>query len=247
MIIILIPIKKLFSLSLLFGISIISGESGGFELTILSKKFETYTKMLLHWNNKFNLTAITEPSEIIKKHYLDSLSCVDLIPENAVVADVGTGAGFPGVPVKIQRPDISLTLMDALGKRINFLKELCKALEIDVECVHIRAEDAAHSGEFRERFDVVLSRAVARLPILSEYCLPLIKPGGIMLALKGKDIETEISDSKGLIKKLGGAAISVIPYTIEGSDITHSIVKINKELPTPPSYPRRGKKIGKFL
>ncbi len=211
----------------------------------MREKFDLYTKLLLEWNEKINLTAITEPSEIATKHYRDSLTCIGSIPDRASVVDVGTGAGFPGIPIKIARPDVSLTLMDALNKRVTFLKEVCAQLGLDADCVHIRAEDAGRDKVYREAFDVAVSRAVARLCVLAEYCLPLVKVGGRMLAMKGKSIDGELSEAAGLIQKLGGRIAEVQLHPIEGTDIVHSIVVIEKVSPTPPQYPRSGKKVGK--
>ena len=211
----------------------------------MNPKFDTYMSLLLEWNEKINLTAITEPSEIRTKHFLDSLTCADSIPSGASIADVGTGAGFPGIPLKIERPDISLTLMDALNKRVSFLKEVCSQLDITADCVHIRAEDAGRDAEYRERFDVAVSRAVANLSVLAEYCLPLVKKGGVMLAMKGKDIQDEIRGAEDILARLGGRVREVQYHTIDGTDITHSIVVIEKIAKTPAQYPRSNSKIKK--
>ena len=210
----------------------------------MREKFDIYTKMLLEWNEKMNLTAITDPEQIRVKHYLDSLSCLPYIPEGAKVADVGTGAGFPGVPVKIERDDISITLMDSLNKRINFLRELTAALGIEADCVHIRAEEAGRNTLYREKFDVTLSRAVSALPTLAEYCIPLLKVGGIMLAMKGPSVYEEIETARPLIEKLGGAEPEVFEYELSGTDLKHNIVIIKKIKPTPKTFPRNGKKVG---
>jgi len=210
----------------------------------MNEKFDIYTKTLLEWNEKMNLTAITDPEQIKIKHYMDSLNCVPYIPQGASVADVGTGAGFPGVPVKIERDDISLTLMDSLNKRINFLRELTEKLGIEAECIHIRAEEAGKSEKFREKFDVTLSRAVAALPLLAEYCLPLVKVGGSMLAMKGPGVYDEIKSALPLIEKLGGAKPEVYEYELFGTDLKHNIVIIKKVKATPENFPRNGKKAG---
>lgn len=212
----------------------------------LQPEFKRYMELLLEWNEKINLTAITEPEEIEKKHFMDCLTCLDsgYIKDGCTVVDVGTGAGFPGLPVKIGNPSVKLTLMDSLNKRINFLKAVCADLGIDAKCVHIRAEDAGKSNLYRETFDISVSRAVARLALLSEYCLPLVKKGGYMLAMKGKDIEEELEEAKPLIKALGGKVKEVQLHTIEGTDITHSIVVIEKVANTGAKYPRNGKKAG---
>ena len=212
----------------------------------MNKKFDLYMKLLLEWNEKINLTAITEPDEIVKKHFYDSLTCIDsgYIKDGASVVDVGTGAGFPGVPVKIERDDVKLTLLDSLNKRINFLKTLCGELEIEADCIHIRAEEAGKSEKYRETFDIAVSRAVANLSTLSEYCLPLVKKGGFFLAMKGKEIDEELENAKPLIKLLGGKVKEVQMHDIKDTDITHSIVVIEKIADTPKKYPRNGKKVG---
>ncbi|OQB15172.1 MAG: Ribosomal RNA small subunit methyltransferase G [Firmicutes bacterium ADurb.Bin193] len=209
----------------------------------MEEKFKLYRELLLSWNEKMNLTAITDPDEIWTKHFSDSLSCAPFIPNGASVVDVGTGAGFPGLPLKIARPDIKLTLMDSLSKRIRFLEEVISRLDADARCVHIRAEDAGRKPEFREVFDIAVSRAVANMTILAEYCLPLVKIGGLMLAMKGSNIEEELQNASDLIGKLGGKVLRIHRYTIEGTDIAHSIVIIEKTEKTPSQYPRSTKKI----
>ncbi len=212
----------------------------------MNENFKKYMELLLDWNQKINLTAITDPSEIEIKHFEDSLTCLKsgYIKEGLKVVDVGTGAGFPGIPIKIECPGVSLTLMDSLNKRINFLKEVASEVGFEAECVHIRAEDAGQNALYREQFDVSVSRAVANMSLLCEYCLPLVKKGGYMLAMKGKDIEEELEAAKPLIKLLGGKVKEVQLHTLSDSDITHSIVVIEKISNTPKSYPRRGKKLG---
>jgi len=179
------------------------------------------------------------------KHFKDSLYCSNYIPKNASVADVGSGAGFPGIPLKIARPDISLTIFEATGKKITFLNHLCNKLNIDVKCIHIRAEDAGGDIKYREQFDIAVSRAVARMSILAEYCLPLVRVGGKMVAMKGSNVDGEITQAAGLIKKLGAEVLQASYYIIEGTDIKHSIVEVEKKMPTPMLYPRRGTKIGR--
>ena len=209
-------------------------------------EFEKYMHLLLEWNEKINLTAITEPEEIKIKHFEDSLTCLKsgYIKDGDKVVDVGTGAGFPGLPVKIENNSIKLTLMDSLNKRINFLKEVSKNLNLDAECIHIRAEEAGKNKLYREHYDVAVSRAVARLCVLAEYCLPLVKKGGYMLAMKGKDVEAELDEAKPLIKLLGGSVREVQLHTLSDEEITHSIVVIEKICETPSKYPRNGKKVG---
>ena len=212
----------------------------------MKPEFEKYMNLLLEWNEKINLTAITEPDEVRVKHFEDCLTCLKTgyIKDNDKVVDVGTGAGFPGLPIKIENNSVKLTLMDSLNKRINFLKEVSSQLNLDTECIHIRAEDAGKNKLYRETFDVSVSRAVARLSVLAEYCLPLVKKGGYMLAMKGKDIEEELDEAKPLIKLLGGQVKEVQLHTLSDKDITHSIVVIEKTANTPAKYPRNGKKVG---
>ena len=212
----------------------------------MKPEFEKYMNLLLEWNEKINLTAITQPDEIRVKHFEDSLTCLKsgYIKDGDRVVDVGTGAGFPGLPIKIENNNVKLTLMDSLNKRINFLKEASSQLNLDTECIHIRAEEAGKNKLYREQYDVAVSRAVARLSVLAEYCLPLVKKGGYMLAMKGKDIEEELEEAKPLIKLLGGAVKEVQMHTLSNEDITHSIVVIEKTSSTNSKYPRNGKKVG---
>lgn len=212
----------------------------------MKPEFEKYMSLLLEWNEKINLTAITEPEDVKIKHFEDSLTCIKsgYIKDGDKVVDVGTGAGFPGLPIKIENNRVKLTLMDSLNKRINFLKEVSSKLNLDTECIHIRAEEAGKNKLYREQFDVAVSRAVARLCLLAEYCLPLVKKGGFMLAMKGKDVEEELEEAKPLIKLLGGTVKEVQLHTLSDSEITHSIVVIEKTSDTPAKYPRNGKKAG---
>ncbi len=212
----------------------------------MKPEFEKYMNLLLEWNEKVNLTAITQPDEVKIKHFEDSLTCLKsgYIKDGDKVVDVGTGAGFPGLPIKIENNSLQLTLMDSLNKRINFLKEVSSQLDLDTECIHIRAEEAGKNKLYREQFDVAVSRAVARLSLLAEYCLPLVKKGGYMLAMKGKEIDAELEEAKPLIKLLGGSVKEVQMHTLSDEDITHSIVVIEKVAPTGPKYPRNGKKAG---
>ena len=212
----------------------------------MKPKFKKYMDLLLEWNEKINLTAITEPKEVEIKHFEDSLTCLKsgYIKDGDKVVDVGTGAGFPGLPIKIENNNVRLTLMDSLNKRINFLKEVSSQLNLDTECIHIRAEEAGKNKMYREQFDVSVSRAVARLCVLAEYCLPLVKVGGYMLAMKGKEIEEELEQAKPLIKALGGKVREVQLHTLSDEEITHSIVVIEKTCNTPVKYPRNGKKVG---
>ena len=205
----------------------------------LIKPLETFSRMLLEKNQVMNLTAITDPRDVAVLHLLDSLALTGLAGlEGRTVVDVGTGAGFPGVPLAIARPSARVTLLDSLGKRVDFLRESCRTLGLDnVECVHGRAEEFA--GERRETFDLAVSRAVAALPVLCELCLPLVKVGGAFWAMKSVDTEEEISASKTAVKVLGGRIQAVSDYTIPTTEVVHRVVCIQKTAPTPKKYPRR--------
>lgn len=205
----------------------------------LIEPLETFSRMLLEKNQVMNLTAITDPRDVAILHLLDSLALTGLAGlEGRTVVDVGTGAGFPGVPLAIARPSARVTLLDSLGKRVDFLRESCRTLGLDnVECVHGRAEEFA--GERRETFDLAVSRAVAALPVLCELCLPLVKVGGAFWAMKSVDTEEEISASKTAVKVLGGRIQAVSDYTIPTTEVVHRVVCIQKTAPTPKKYPRR--------
>ena len=209
-------------------------------------KFFKYKELLIEWNKKFNLTAITDEKEIIIKHFIDSIFSLKGIEfkNTEKVIDVGTGAGFPGLPIKIMRPDISLVLMDSLLKRINFLQSVVDELKLEkVLCVHSRAEDAAREDDFRESFDICLSRAVAYLPSLLEFTLPFVKIGGYFIALKGSDIDEEIEQSNTALSVLGGRIKNIVEYDI--LDIKHKLIIVEKISNTPLKYPRRAGKINK--
>lgn len=205
-------------------------------------KFEIYAQYLVEYNEKVNLTAITEHTEIYIKHFLDSimpLIYVD-IPQGSTLIDVGTGAGFPSIPIKIYRPDIKLTLLDSLNKRVIFLKSLCDKLGIDAECIHGRAEDFGKDSCYRETFDFATARAVANLQMLSEYCMPFVKVGGSFIAMKG--LSENIDASNKAISTLGGKLSNDITYTIPPED-NRRIVVIQKISNTPKKYPRISGKI----
>ena len=206
---------------------------------------ERYAHMLVETNKVMNLTAITEPKDVATLHFLDSavlLTLADL--KNKSVVDVGTGAGFPGMPLRILEPSIRLTLLDSLGKRIHFLQGVCDDLGLnDVACIHARAEEFA--AKHRETFDVATSRAVAALPMLSELCLPLVKVGGVFLAMKAVDSEEEINSAKRAIGLLGGKIRDVKDYPVPGTDVTHRLVVVEKIAPSPAKYPRAFAKIKK--
>lgn len=214
----------------------------------IASELVNYMKGILEWNEKINLTAITEDRDIIQKHFVDCVSIASKIdiPSGATVIDVGTGAGFPGIPVKIAFPDIEITLLDSLNKRINFLQEVVSSLGLEnVNCVHSRAEDGGQNGEYREQYDMCISRAVANLAVLSEYCLPFVKVGGAFVSLKGPDVKEELEESKKALEKLGGEVIGVEKIDIPKSDITHSLVIIKKVRQTPKAYPRKAGKVTK--
>lgn len=209
-------------------------------------QFAKYSALLKAWNQKMNLTAIVDDDGIAVKHFLDSVLPLEHItlPTGAKIADVGTGAGFPGVPLKIVRPDLSVTLIDSLQKRIRFLETVCHDLALrDVRCVHGRAEELGRDAGYREQFDVLVSRAVANLKVLCEYCLPFVRVGGMFVALKAQEVEDELSAAKAMIGTLGGRIESVIEATLPQSDMVRKLVVISKVAPTPPQFPRRANKI----
>ena len=219
-------------------------ESYGFILTDLQvEQFEKYYNYLVEENEKFNLTAITEPQDVVVKHFVDSVLPNEKIKQNSYIIDVGTGAGFPGVPLKILRPDINLTLLDSLNKRVEFLKRLCELLGLDgVEFVHSRAED--YVKEKREKFDYAISRAVASVPTLSEYLLPYVKKGGQVIMYKGSKAEEELNAGSKAIKVLGGNVKEVKNYILSEKDGERKIIFIDKHNATPATYPR-GKNLPK--
>lgn len=200
---------------------------------------ERFAALMLAQNQVMNLTAITEPKDVAALHLLDSLALFPIAGlEAEKVIDVGAGAGFPGIPLAIAGPSLRVTLLDSLGKRVDFLRRTCETLALEnTECVHARAEDL--TGERREMFDTAVSRAVAALPVLSELCLPLVKVGGRMLAMKSSRTEDEIEQSKAAVKVLGGQIEWVKDYTIPTTDVKHRVICIRKVTPTPKKYPRR--------
>jgi len=186
----------------------------------MKQQFEEYKNLLLEWNEKINLTAIIEEDDIILKHFIDSMTILKHIDENSSIVDVGTGAGFPGIPVKIADSSINVTLVDSLNKRLIFLEEVIKNLELkDIKTVHSRAEEFGQNKAYREKFDVATSRAVANLSVLVEYLLPLVKVGGKCICMKGSDIEEELKNSKEAIKTLGGQIELVEEFTLLLPDI----------------------------
>lgn len=206
-------------------------------------KLEIYADFLVKYNENVNLTAITDGREIFVKHFLDSillLKYVD-IPSNSSIIDVGTGAGFPSVPMKIYRPDLKITLLDSLNKRINFLQQLCEMTQIDAEFIHGRAEDYGKESQYREKFDFSCARAVANLSVLSEYCIPFVKISGYFISMKGPN--EIIDESNKALELLGGKIKSDIQYNLEND--TRRIIAIEKISQTPTKYPRNSSQIKK--
>jgi len=210
-----------------------------------TEQFRRYCQLLIEWNKKMNLTAITEPCDIALKHFTDSCTILHYVKinENAQIIDVGTGAGFPSIPLKIVREDVELTLLDSLNKRLLFLNEVTEQLNIKVRTVHGRAEDFGQKEEYREKFDYAVSRAVAPLNVLSEYCMPFVRTGGQFIAMKGPNVQSEIDESKKAIKLLGGKYHNVVQFKV--GENGRSIVIADKISSTPPVYPRHGSKIAK--
>lgn len=204
------------------------------------EQFYKYMNLLIEWNEKINLTAITEPKEIILKHFIDSITINKYIKEDSYVADIGTGAGFPGIPLKIIREDINVVLVDSLNKRIKFLDEVINQLQLSkIKTIHSRAEEFGQNKEYREKFDIVTSRAVANLSTLSEYLIPLTKVGGSCLCMKGPDLKDEIEKGKDAIKILGGTIKNIHQFNLPQSDIGRTVVDIEKLQNTNKKYPRK--------
>ena len=204
------------------------------------KQFYDYMNLLLEWNEKINLTAITDKDEIILKHFIDCLTISKHLKENAYIIDVGTGAGFPGIPLKIARRDIKVVLMDSLNKRINFLNEVIQKIGLEnIETIHGRAEELGKTKKYREMFDVATSRAVANLNTLSEYMLPFVKRGGASICMKGPGAEEEVQKAKKAIAILGGEISSIDTFDLPRSDIRRNVVIIDKKDVTPGKYPRK--------
>lgn len=209
------------------------------------EQFQKYFELLAEWNEKMNLTAITDESGVALKHFADSLSLLNFvdIPQNSSLADVGTGAGFPGVVLKIARPDIKLTLIDSLNKRLVFLGEVCAQLGIKAELIHSRAEDGARDEKLRESFDFAVSRAVARMNVLSEYCLPYVKVGGAFCAMKGAQANEEFKESLNAINTLGGKLENKYFFELPENGGERAIAVVRKVKNTPQKYPRQSGKI----
>ncbi len=206
----------------------------------ICNKLYNYMNLLLEWNEKINLTAITDEKEIILKHFIDSFTINKFINSGDIMLDIGTGAGFPGLPIKIIRPEVDVFLMDSLNKRINFLNEVIELLQLkNIEAFHSRAEEMAKNNKFREKFDVVTSRAVAKLNILLEYMLPYTKIDGKCLCMKGPNIEEEIKEAEKALKILGGEIEKIEKIILPDSNIERNIIIIRKKSATPLKYPRK--------
>ena len=204
------------------------------------EQFYNYMKLLLEWNEKINLTAITEQNDIILKHFIDSITINKYIEQSNSIIDIGTGAGFPGIPLKIMNQNKKITLVDSLNKRINFLNEVCKEISLEnIQCIHARAEELASDLEYRENYETVVSRAVARLNVLIEYMLPFVKKGGLCICMKGPNIDGELEEAKNAIKVLGGKIKSVESFFLPDSDIERNVIIIEKVAETPKKYPRK--------
>lgn len=205
-------------------------------------QFAVYNEMLLDWNTRMNLTALTAPEDVAVKHIIDSLTAYDaaLFDAAKTLIDVGTGAGLPGIPLAVFAPHIRVTLMDALQKRVRFLTEVTAAMGLtNVRCIHARAEEAARAKEHRAAYDIALSRAVARMPVLLEYTMPFVRTGGTVLALKGRAYAEEAEEGTRAAQILGGGTIHARPVHLPGLDDVRAILSVTKERPTPKAYPRR--------
>jgi len=221
----------------------------GLSLTEMQlKQFIQFYELLTEWNQVMNLTAITEYEDVIKKHFVDSLSLVrayDVLCPASVI-DVGTGAGFPGLALKIAFPNLKITLLDSLQKRIQFLDTVIENLKLsDINTIHGRAEDYAKSGQYREKFDLCVSRAVANLSTLSEYCLPFVRQGGMFISYKSEKTAAEITAAEKAISLLGGRLTGQVEFTLPNSTIYRNLVTIQKEKATPAKYPRKAGLPGK--
>ncbi|NLL72220.1 MAG: 16S rRNA (guanine(527)-N(7))-methyltransferase RsmG [Clostridiales bacterium] len=204
------------------------------------KQFLDYYELLINWNKVMNLTSITDFTEVITKHFLDSLSIVKIhYPKSDKILDLGTGAGFPGIPIKIAFPNTQIVLMDSLNKRVNFLNEVIDKLKLDkISAIHGRAEDLGKDPSYRDGFDICTSRAVARLSVLSEYCIPFLKKGGYFISYKSGKITEELDEAKRAIEILGGTIKKTSEFQLSGTDMGRSLILIEKVKNTPKRYPR---------
>lgn len=204
------------------------------------EKFYKYMELLIEWNEKMNLTAIIEPSEIILKHFIDSLTIIKYVKNGDYIVDVGTGAGFPGIPLAIVNQNLKIILVDSLNKRLIFLQEVIKQLELkNVETIHSRAEEFGQNEKYREKFDIATSRAVANLSTLSEYLVPLVKLNGKCICMKASNANEEIDQAKKAIDVLGGTIEKIEEFNLPESDIERTIIVLNKKKRTPNRYPRK--------
>jgi len=216
-----------------------------YQLLLSQDQVEAYTKyfdLLIEWNQQVNLTAITQPDQVAVKHMIDSISCFDssVFFAGARMIDVGTGAGFPGLPLKIFQSDLDLTLLDSLNKRVKFLQCVVDELKLEnTTVIHARAEEGARQKQYREQFDVAVSRAVARLTVLCEYCLPFVNIGGYFVALKGLQYAAEVDEAKRAIEILGGKLEKIVPVKLPGLDDVRAVLYIKKIKKTPTVYPRK--------
>ena len=204
------------------------------------EQFFVYMNLLIEWNEKMNLTAITEPEEIILKHFIDSITILNKLENDAKVVDVGTGAGFPGIPLSIMNSTLKITLVDSLNKRLIFLQEVVNKLNLqNIEIVHARAEEFGQNKKYRESFDFATSRAVANLSTLSEYLIPLVKVNGKVISMKAADAQDEINEAQKAIEILGGKIEKIDEFNLPQSDIGRTVITIKKERQTPNKYPRK--------
>lgn len=205
-------------------------------------QFNQFYDILVEWNKVMNLTAITDYKDVVEKHFLDSLSIERILNLDGIktVMDVGTGAGFPGIPLKIIYPELKVTLLDSLNKRVKFLNEVIRQLELkNIDAIHGRAEDIGKNENYREKYDLCVSRAVANLATLSEYCMPFVKVGGVFVSYKSGDIDEEVLKSKKAVSLFGGKIEEVVKFQLPGTDINRAFVKIKKIKEMPRKYPRK--------
>ena len=205
-----------------------------------TEQFFEYMNLLIEWNEKMNLTAITDPDEIILKHFIDSITILKELEDGSKLVDVGTGAGFPGIPLSIMNPTLKITLVDSLNKRLIFLQEVVNRLKLEnIEIVHARAEEFGQNKKYREQFDISTSRAVANLSTLSEYLIPLVKVGGKVISMKASDAIQELNEAQKAIEVLGGTVEKVDEFNLPQSDIGRTVIIIRKIKITPNKYPRK--------